>query len=139
MKSVRDYILLSFLAFVVFITIVGLTTRGWTYESKSSNLKNVRVTIVPAQLIPGQSVTFKVQMSTHSVELNYDVVKLSTLKDDTGREYQALKWNGDPPVGHHRNGVLEFPAIFKGAKSITLYIKNIAGVPERIFEWKLEP
>ena len=76
-------------------------------------------------------------MSTHSVELNYDIVKLSTLKDGMGREYQALKWNGDPPVGHHRSGVLEFPAIAKGTKSITLYIKNIAGVPERIFEWKL--
>jgi hypothetical protein len=49
-----------------------------------------------------------------------------------------LKWTGDPPAGHHRSGVLEFPAIAKGAKSIKLYIKNIAGVPERTFEWKLE-
>ncbi|MFH2121623.1 MAG: hypothetical protein ABIJ25_14685 [Pseudomonadota bacterium] len=137
MKNLRGYIL-SFLAFVVFITIVGLATGGWAYESKSSNLKNVRVEIMPAQLIPGQPAQFKVQMTTHSVELNYDVVKLSTLKDDTGREYQALKWDGDPPVGHHRSGVLEFPAIAKGTKSITLYIKNIAGVPERLFKWTLE-
>ena len=53
MKNLRGYIL-SFLAFVVFITIVGLATGGWAYESKSSNLKNVRVEIMPAQLIPGQ-------------------------------------------------------------------------------------
>lgn len=137
MKNLREYIL-SFLAFVVFITIVGLATGGWAYESKSSNLKNVRVEIMPAQLIPGQPAQFKVQMTTHSVELNYDMVKLSTLKDDTGREYQALKWDGDPPVGHHRKGVLEFPAIAKDTKSITLYIKNIAGVPERLFKWTLE-
>jgi len=137
-KNFRDYILLPILTLVIFITMVGLTARGWAYESKSSNLKNVRVEITPAQLIPGQQATFKVQMTTHSVELNYDVVKLSTLKDDMGREYQALKWDGDPPVGHHRKGVLEFPAIAKSTKSITLYIKNIAGVPERLFKWTLE-
>jgi len=90
------------------------------------------------QLVSGQPVTFKIQMNTHSVELKYNMVKLSTLKDDAGREYQALKWNGDPPVGHHRSDVLEFLAIAKGAKLITLYIKNITGVPERIFEWRLE-
>lgn len=138
MKNFRDYIWSPILAFVIFITIVGLDTGALAYESKSSNVKNVRVEVMPVQLIPGQPVTFKIQMSTHSVELNYDMVKLSTLKDDMGREYQALKWNGDPPAGHHRGGVLEFPAIAKGTKSITLYIKNIAGVPERTFEWKLE-
>lgn len=138
MKNLRDRILLLFLAFVVFITVVGLTAGTWAYENKSSNLKNVRVEITPAQLLPGQPATFKVEMTTHSVELNYDMVKLSTLKDDAGREYQAMKWDGDPPVGHHRKGVLEFPAIAKGAKSITLYIKNIAGVPERLFKWTLE-
>lgn len=49
-----------------------------------------------------------------------------------------IKIPGDPPAGHHRGGVLEFPAIAKGTKSITMYIINIAGVPERTFEWKLE-
>ena len=49
-------------------------------------------------------------MSMHSVPF-YDMAKLSTFKDHTGREYQALQWNGDTPAGHHRSGVLEFPAI----------------------------
>lgn len=137
MKNLNEHIL-SFLAFVVFITMIGLTTGGWAYESRSSNLKNVRVEITPAQLLPGQPATFKVKMTTHSVELSYDMVKLSTLKDGTGREYQALKWDGDPPAGHHRSGALEFPVIAKGTKSITLQIKNIAGVPERLFKWTLE-
>jgi len=90
MKNVKQYAL-SFLAIAFFINIIGLTGVGWAYESKSSSLKNVRVEITPAQLLPGQPAAFKVKMTTHSVELNYDMVKLSTVKDDTGREYQALK------------------------------------------------
>jgi hypothetical protein len=139
MKNRRSYVLLPIAVLVFFAVLVALTTGGWAYRSQSSNAKSVRVEVTPVQLIPGKPATFKIQMNTHSVELSYDLVKLSTLKEDAGREHQALKWDGDPPKGHHRSGVLEFPAIAQGTKSITLSIKEIAGVPERTFEWKLEP
>jgi hypothetical protein len=137
-ENLRSRILTAVLSVAILITIVSLGTGTWALESKSSDEKNVRLEIIPVQLAPGSQAQFKIQMTTHSVELNYDMVKLSTLKDDRSREYQALKWTGSPPGGHHRSGVLEFPAIAKGSKSITLYVKNIADVPERIFAWKLE-
>jgi hypothetical protein len=139
MKNRKTCVLLPVAVLVFFAVLVALAAGGWAYKSQTSNAKSVRVEVTPVQLITGQPATFKVQLSTHSVELSYDLVKLSTLKEDSGREYRALKWVGDPPKGHHRSGVLEFPAIAQGTKSITLSIKEIAGVPERTFAWNLEP
>ena len=58
MKNLRDYISSLMLAFVILITIVNLATGAWAYESKSSDVKNVRVEIMPVQMVPGQPVTF---------------------------------------------------------------------------------
>jgi hypothetical protein len=125
-------------ALIVFIAF-GLAGGAWaSYDHQSNNANSVRVDVVPVQLNSGKQAKCEIRMNTHSVPLDYDMAAVSLLKDDQGREYRASVWNGSPAVGHHRSGVLEFPAIGKDAKSITLYIKNIAGVPERTFEWKLE-
>lgn len=122
---------------IVFL-ILGLGSSLWAYESRSSNANSVRVDVVPVQLGAGQAARFEIRMNTHSVPLTYDLVAVSLLKDDRGREYRPQAWNGSPPGGHHRSGVLEFPNLAAGTGSITLYLKNIADVPERSFEWKLE-
>ena len=138
MKNPADRIFIKLTrAFVVFI-ILALSTPLWAYEHRSSNANSVRVDVVPVQLSSGKEVRFEVRMNTHSVPLNYDLIAISILKDDQGREYRASVWNGSPAGGHHRSGTLEFPAIAERTKSVTLYIKNIAGVPKRIFDWKLE-
>lgn len=124
-------------ALIVFVAI-SLAANVWAYERRSSNANSVRVDVVPVQLSSGKTVKFEIRMTTHSVELSYDMVAVSILKDGQGGEYRAIAWNGSPPGGHHRSGELEFPAMANGAKSITLYLKNISGVPDRIFEWKLE-
>jgi len=124
-------------ALMVFAAI-SLAANVGAYERRSSNANSVRVDVVPSQLSSGKPVKFEVRMNTHSVNLGYDMVAAAVLKDDQGREYRALAWDGSPAGGHHRRGVLEFPAMADGAKSVTLYLKNISGVPERIFEWKIE-
>ena len=122
-------------AFIVFASI-SLVANVWAFERRSSNANSVRVDVVPVQLSSGKPTKFEIRMTTHSVELSNDMVAVSTLKDDQGREYRASVWKGSPPGGHHRSGELEFPAMADGAKSVSLYLKNISGVPERIFEWK---
>jgi len=124
-------------ALIVFAAI-SLAVGAWAYERRSSNTNSVGVDVVPVQLTSGKTAKFEIRMTTHSVDLSYDMVAVSVLKDDQGREYRALTWNGSPPGGHHRSGELEFPAMANGVKSVTLYLKNISGVPERIFEWKVE-
>lgn len=132
--SITAYMVL----FVILATLMGSVIAAGAYEHKSSDENNVRIEIIPEQLGPGRQAKFNIKMNTHSVELNQDMAAAAILKDDQGRKYRPLNWNGSPPGGHHRSGVLEFPIIGEKAKSVTLYIKDVADVPERIFEWKIE-
>jgi hypothetical protein len=59
------------------------------------------------------------------------------LKDDKGNEYEAMEWDGSPPGGHHRYGVLTFPKLKQDTTSIELTIKDVYDIPERIFYWDL--
>ena len=40
--------------------------------------------------------------------------------------------------GHHRETIVSFPKISPETKRIELVIKDVAGVKERTFVWKLE-
>jgi hypothetical protein len=137
-KNIEQSVLSYLLALAALLVWTGLATQAIAYESKISDAKMVRVEVVPAQLQAGHEVTFKVSMNTHSVPLTYDLTRISILKDDAGKEYRPVQWNGSAPGGHHRSGTLEFPALAKGVKSVTLSIKGIANVPDRAFEWKIE-
>ena len=138
MKSGKESILKkAAAAFIVIMAIIS-AAGAWAYEPQSHNAGGVRVDVVPLQLRPGQQARFEIRMNTHSVELKFDIVAVSILKDDQGREYRATVWNGSPPEGHHRSGVLEFPALPDDAKSAALYLKDIANVAERVYEWTIE-
>ena len=122
---------------IVFAAII-LAAGAWGYERQSNNTNSVRVDVTPVQLNSGKPVKFEIRLNTHSVDLNFDLSAVALLKDNQGHEYRPTGWNGSPPGGHHRKGVLEFPAIDSGTKSVTLYLRDIAGVSERTFEWKTE-
>lgn len=80
---------------------------------------------------------FEVVMDTHSVELDDDMVVASELVAN-GAAYQPISWEGDPPGGHHRAGVLKFRAIALPSGSIALVIRDVGGVATRNFQWSLE-
>ena len=94
----------------------------------------VEVSVTPSKL-SDDSWTFEVVLSTHSVELSDDLAKSSTLVDKNGNSYKAIAWEGDPPGGHHREGVLKFNSTYPMQESIELRIK--LGDKERSFKWKL--
>jgi len=124
---------------LIVFTAISFAAVAWAaYEHQTNNANSIRVDVVPVQLSSGKKATFEIRLNTHTTPLDFDLVTISLLKDDQGREYPASAWKGSPAGGHHRSGVLEFPAIAKDTKSITLSLKDIAGVPERTFEWKLE-
>ena len=125
--------------FVVLIFGLALALPAAGYERQSSRENMVRVDVLPIALVSGKPVKFEVRMNTHSVSLDQNIVGISILKDDLGREYLPVNWNGSPASGHHRSGVLEFPLLKGNPGSVTLIIQNIANVPERTFRWKIAP
>lgn len=138
MKMDRIYKTFALNVLVIAVLALGLAIDVGAYEMKSNNENRVRVDVQPVQLAPGQPMKFEVRMNTHSADLSQDLAAVSTLKDNNGREYKATAWQGSPPGGHHRKGVLEFPDLAQNSESITLVIRGIDNVPERTFNWRIE-
>ena len=101
-----------------------------------------QVTIKATWCTANATPMFNVVMDTHAVDLDsYDLSQLAVLKVD-GREVQPVGWDA-PKGGHHRQGTLSFPAtaadgtalVGSETRAITLIIRDIAGVPKRVFQW----
>lgn len=84
---------------------------------------------------------FEVVMDTHSIDLSWDLARLSVLRTDQGRQVPASGW----PLGsgHHYQGVLTFPSaladgtpVLDGASQVTLIIAG-TDVAERRFTWEV--
>jgi hypothetical protein len=138
MKSFKNLKIAHFVALVITLFLVNWTIDAAAYQTQSNNQNRVRVDVRPIQLLPGKPVKFEIRMNTHSGDLSQDLIVVSTLKDSSGREYQPTNWDGSPPGGHHRSGVLEFSELGDAAQSITLVIREVANVPERVFNWSIE-
>jgi hypothetical protein len=83
-------------------------TRGATQTSSQGGV-NVKVT--PKPPAPGATRwDFVVVLDTHSQELADDLTQTATLVTDDGRQMKPSAWTGGGPGGHHREGVLSFPA-----------------------------
>jgi hypothetical protein len=109
-----------------------------TFDTQSNNENAVEVEVTPLNLSQGgTSLDFEVAFSTHSVDLAFDPAAISFLRDDAGREYPALTWEGPGPGGHHRSGVLRFKVPDYTTDFVEVIIHDVAGVPERVFLWKL--
>ena len=103
-----------------------------------SNEREIKATAA-LQNIPNAAKTwdFQVVLETHTKALNDDMAKSSVLIAD-GKQYQPLSWEGAPPGGHHRKGVLRFKAIAPPPASVELQIR-LAGDPSpRSFKWLLK-
>lgn len=111
---------------------------AWAYEGKSSNEKGVRVQVTPLALSPDKPARFQIRLNTHSVALDQDLTVVTKIRDDQGRSYQAVQWEGSPPGGHHRSGMLTFPVLKATTGKVTLIIRDVGGVAERNFSWKIE-
>lgn len=138
MKQIKHLGRLMLAASLIMIMGIGTTSEANAYKRKSNKENRVRVDVVPVQLESGKSAKFEIRMNTHSGDLSQDLVSVSTLKDDNGQEYRPVDWQGAPPGGHHRTGVLEFQTLNGNTKSVTLVIRDVANVPERIFKWNLK-
>lgn len=146
---------IGFIAVLVLIILIALI--AFNVSSKSSNLqspnqamenlktdyapqeqngKEIEVTVTPIQFEKGIPIKFKVTISTHTIDLDYDIRQLSKLKDDKGNSYNARFWDGGKG-GHHLSGELTFDNLQDVVKQLQLTIENINGL-DRQFKWSLK-
>jgi hypothetical protein len=95
------------------------------------------VSATPVSLPDSGNWRFAVQLNTHVTPITQDIAAVSVLSDGKGHEEKPVVWQGDPPGGHHRKGVLLFKPMNPRPDSITLKIRQVGSVPERAFTWKL--
>jgi copper chaperone CopZ len=145
------------LAIVVVLVGVGL----WIWDTNRRTYTNIasgttasagamqtneggQVTIAVTWQSSGTQPSFNVAMNTHAVNLDgYDLTQLAVLRIDGSQEIRPISWEA-PKSGHHRSGTLIFPAtdaagkplIAASTRTIELVIRNVAGVPERVFTWQ---
>lgn len=107
--------------------------------TQKSTDRGVTVDVTPQNLSTGASTwDFKIVLDTHSADLNDDLVKSSFLLDGAGGRYAPVAWDGAPPGGHHREGVLRFERISPRPQSIELQITRAGEDAPRSFRWQLK-
>ncbi|OGM15696.1 hypothetical protein A2V56_05665 [Candidatus Woesebacteria bacterium RBG_19FT_COMBO_42_9] len=120
-------------------------TEGGTIENQEpiedtlgtivNNEGEVEILVTPKEL-SGEVWNFEFELNTHSVELDFDLAEASMLVDENGKSHKALGWEGDPPEGHHRRGILKFSPI--SPKPTNLELRISLDGKERSFKWKME-
>lgn len=108
-----------------------------SFESQTVEGGSVAVTVTPTAFKVAAPLEFDIAMNTHSVDLADDMLKAVVLRDDGGKEYAPTTWDGPAGGGHHREGKIKFAPLTTNTKTLTLVVKNIAGVPERVYQWNL--
>lgn len=106
-------------------------------EPQTNDEGSVTVSVAPRKSAGAGTWEFEITLNTHSIELSEDLITATVLIADK-KEYQPIAWNGDPPGGHHRNGILQFSPISPSPQSVALKISNVGGVEERNFIWQLK-
>jgi hypothetical protein len=104
----------------------------------TSNAGGVTVAVKPLDLAPGaKSWSFDVSMNTHVSPLEQDLTKVSVLVDASGARHTPIAWKGDPPGGHHREGVLQFAPVSGNPAYVELRIQGVGSPEVRTFRWQL--
>ena len=117
-------------------TSVGAAPGALTQQTSSEGGVTVRVT--PRDLSSTAKVwEFDIVLETHSQNLTDDLKARSTLVADGGAKEAPTAWDGDPPGGHHRKGVLRFAPMTPLPGAIELLILRPGETSPRSFRWQM--
>jgi hypothetical protein len=120
------------------ITLLLLLFLGWAFVSnpnpensvatassiESLGSKSGEMGAVNVQVTPLSASNFEIVLNTHSVNLDFDLKEIVSLRDNDGKEYQSVSWSGDRG-GHHLSGELQFSTMDPQATAFTLTITDI--------------
>jgi hypothetical protein len=99
----------------------------------------VTVKVTPKDVAPDAAAwVFAVVLDTHSRDLSDDLVKNAVLLDARGARHAPIAWEGAPPGGHHREGVLRFKGLGPAPGAFELQIRRPGEGAARVFRWNLK-
>ena len=104
------------------------TEKTSTAETRVNSEAGVTITAIDL----GNN-AFDIKLDTHSGSLDYEMAKLSYIRDSKGNMIKPESWDGGIG-GHHFEGILKFPE-FDDSSGFELVIQDVAGVKERVLEW----
>ena len=133
----RSRLITWLLSIVITVFAASGVTAAPALPTQTSSQSGVTVKITPRTLAAG-TWEFEVVFDTHSQELTDDLGKTAVLVSDGRTSHSPVKWQGDPPGGHHRKGVLEFKPVSPMPAAIELQIKRNGETAPRLFRWKLK-
>ncbi len=108
-------------------------------STQTSSASGVTINVTPKNLASNaDSWEFAIVFDTHSQDLSDDLVKSSLLLDGADGRHAPTAWDGAPPGGHHREGVLGFKPISPRPQSIELQITRAGEDAPRSFRWQLK-
>ena len=106
-------------------------------ESRIDSRNGINIEVYSEAFHIDEPIEFSIRFNTHQGDLDFKVDHISYLEDSSGKKYDPIQWEGDPPGGHHRSGKLLFPLLESKTDVIKLVLLNLYGIDERSFEWGL--
>jgi len=106
---------------------------------QTSRDRGVTVRVKPLDVsASAKTWAFEVVLETHTQELSDDLVRVTTLNGAGGAQQAPTAWEGDPPGGHHRKGVLRFAPLAPATETVELRIQRPGESAARKFQWSLK-
>jgi len=133
MRTKLNHLFLA--ASLVLIANTGVQAAS-TLPTQSIAQAGVAIEATPRKVAAG-TWEFALAFNTHMGGLTDDPAKQAVLVADGKATYKAVAWQGDPPGGHHRKGVLRFKTVSPEPKAIELKIQRPNESAPRVFRWQL--
>lgn len=117
-------------------SVAKAVQKGGTIRlsAKQTHADGVSIEVAPGEFTPGKPLRFNVKFTTHSGSLEFRVADIVRLHVASSRLLRPESWEGSPPGGHHRKGVLTFMWPGGDVDTISLIFK-LEGL-DHSFTWK---
>jgi len=118
---------------------MSLEASAAALAQQTSSDRGVTVRATPRDISSTAKVwEFDIVLETHTQNLTDDLKTGAVLVVGGGAKQAPLSWEGDPPGGHHRKGVLRYAAVSPLPDAFELRIQRPDEPAPRNFRWTLK-
>lgn len=126
------------LVYTLFVTLAAASGAQAASALPDRSVASNGITVRAApRALSGGAWEFDIAFDTHSGALQDDLMQSASLVAG-GKSISPAGWQGDPPGGHHRKGVLKFDGVDPRPQEIELRIARPGEPKPRSFRWQLK-